>query len=174
MRKPLLEVPELFLERLHLGQVGGESCFGTGVHIVSSSRRPLHVVDVHVGAACGLCLLADQLHILRDLGPALKVRDRTPVRGHHLEHLAKLELPNLLPGIDQRHRAVEAARVEQLVEDLAHCLPPPEATYTCESAQTFLPNSSVAASSSAGANNPALTRLMSTYSGMNLGRLSSR
>src|SRR5512135_1911742 len=173
MREPLLKVSYPFLERLYRGRLGDESCL-TCFHTASSLRRSLHIVNVQVGAVCGLCLLTNQFHILRDPGPALKVGDGASVGGHHFEHLAKLELPNLLASINQRHRAVEAARIEQLVEVLAHSLAPPGATYACESAQTFLPNSSVAASSSADANNPALMRLISTYSGTNLGRLSSR
>src|SRR6516165_5672863 len=71
--------------------------------------------------------MRDQFHVLGDLGPALKVRYRASIRCHHLEHLAKLDLPNFLARVDQRHGAVEAAGVEKFVKSLAHCLPPPEA-----------------------------------------------
>src|SRR5438552_1751181 len=98
MRKALLEIRKLFLERLYPKRVGDESCVSTGIHIVTSSRSSFHAVNVQTGSVCGLCLLADQFHILCDLGPALKVRDRAPIRRHDLEHLAKLKFPNFLPS----------------------------------------------------------------------------
>src|SRR5512146_1466346 len=119
-------------------------------------------MDVNVLAVAGFSFLANQFDVFGDLGPALEIGNGALVGRHNFEHLPRRERTDLFSSIYQRHGTVHPARIQHLVKRRAHQTPPAGALSAGDSAQTFLPNSSVSRSSSGGEMSPAFTRLIWT------------
>ena len=95
----LLEGAQLLLQRLQ-----GDGLVCRWSHHLQTSRSPsaglLDEVDVDLVTVLALGLLRQQLHVLGDLGPALEVLDGSSVRAQDSQHLAIVELADLLAGLD--------------------------------------------------------------------------
>src|SRR5262245_6629591 len=106
------------------------------------------VVHVHRPAALvARGLLLDQVDLLVRLGPALHVEDRSLVGGQDLEHVLDSEGLELLLGLEDRHGALQPARVQDLLHG---SLPPVQscAAVGNAAAHWFLPSSHSEACSS--------------------------
>src|SRR5262245_55406490 len=81
-------------------------------------------MNVNRSAVHVLGLLTDELDVLGHLRPTLKILDGSSIGRHHLQHLSGWEQVDLLACLHERHRTVEPAGIEGLVEGCSHSVSP--------------------------------------------------